>query len=443
MKIAVIGGGVAGLGAAWSLARRHRVTLYESADRLGGHANTVDVTVAGQEVAVDTGFIVYNEANYPQLTRLFAELGVATEPSVMSFSVSIDDGRLEYAGNAAGLLAQPGNLLRRDYWRMLTDLLRFNREAPALLAAPAGSRQPTLGAFLRENRYSTAFAELYLLPMAAAIWSSTLDDIADYPVRSLVQFFANHGLLQLTGRPLWRTVGGGSRAYVRRLARSIAGEIRLGRPIVAVERGSADIRVRDAAGDCMDYDQVVFASHADQTLQLLGGGASDAERRVLGAFRYQSNRAVLHRDPRMMPRRGRAWASWNYAAAAGTPTASRLSVTYWMNRLQNLATPEPLFVSLNPMVEPAADRTYGTFLYDHPQYDAAALTAQRKLPALQGLGRSWFCGSYCGYGFHEDALQSGLAVATALGAAPPWLSTERAGTIAGVGSGWPLPAVAS
>ena len=442
MKIAVVGGGMAGLGAAWSLARRHAVTLFEAESRLGGHANTVDVRIGGRDVAVDTGFIVYNEANYPLLTRLFAELGVATEASVMSFSVSIDAGRFEYAGNAAGLLAQPGNLLRRDHWRMLADILRFNREAPALLQAPAIPGEPTLGEFLRRRGYSTVFAERYLLPMAAAIWSSTLDEIANYPVRSLVQFFANHGLLRLVGRPVWRTVRGGSRAYVERLTRAIAGEVRPGRPIVAVERGAGGVELRDAAGERAVFDQVVFASHADQTLRLLGGGASDAERRILRAFRYQGNRAVLHSDARTMPRRRRAWASWNYMAAGNTPATRHLSVTYWMNRLQNLDTPSPLFVSLNPLVEPAADLTYRSFVYDHPQYDSAALAAQRELTALQGQRGTWFCGSYCGYGFHEDALRSGLNVAAALGAPPPWPPAAPSGAAAGLGGAWPAPAAA-
>jgi len=437
MRVAVIGAGIAGLGAAWAAARRHVVTVYEAEHRIGGHCNTVSVWSGDNQVGVDTGFIVYNEVNYPLLTRLFADLGVDTEPSNMSFAVSIDGGAIEYGGNALGLFAQPRNVLRRNFQQMLLDVLRFNREARLLLATNPSWRDSTLAEFLRERRYSSAFAQWYLLPMAAAIWSSTLQDINSYPVLSVVRFFKNHGLLQLTGRPKWRTVTGGSRRYVDRLVRSFHDRIRPGCAVTGVERRHDGVCLHDAGGDAAVFDQVVFATHADQTLRLLGSGATEAERRVLGAFRYTANRAVLHQDARLMPRRHAAWASWNYLADSRTRATKTSSVTYWMNRLQNLTTVEPMLVTINPPIEPAPRLTHAEFVYHHPQLDAAALTAQRQLAALQGVQRSWFCGSYCGYGFHEDALDAGLRVAAALGAPPPWATSSDAGRSPAAPSAWP------
>ena len=423
MRVAVIGAGIAGLGAAWALARRHRVTLYEAGGRLGGHSNTVEVAVDGRAVPVDTGFIVYNELNYPNLVQLFAALEVATEPSDMSFAVSIGGGALEYSGTSlAGLIAQKRNLVRPRFWRMVADILRFYREARALLAREA-SPDLTLGEFLAQGRYSAGFLDDHLLPMGAAIWSSPLAAMLDFPMLSFARFFENHGLLQLTERPRWRTVTGGSRRYVAKIAEALGAEAI--RPVAAtrLRRSSDGIELRDASGEARLYDEVVLACHADQALRLLDD-ADDTERRLLGAFRFQTNRAVLHRDRALMPRRRSVWASWNYLAP--DPAAARdgvVAVTYWMNQLQNLDPALELFVTLNPPHELRGELVHGVFDYEHPIYDRAAIRAQADIAAIQGVRRTWFAGAWLGYGFHEDGLRAGLAVARALGSPAPWQDT--------------------
>jgi predicted NAD/FAD-binding protein len=419
MKIAIIGTGIAGNVAAWKLRRDHDITVFEANDRIGGHTNTVEVEDAGRALAVDTGFIVYNEHTYPNLTRLFAALGVDTVESDMSFSVSLNAGKFEYFGSAPGLFAQPSNLVRPTFWRLFADLLRFYRSAPDL-AARCDLERITLGEILSEGGYSDVFARRHLLPMAAAIWSSKLDDILAFPAATFVRFFENHGLFSLGDRPQWRSVLGGSRRYVEALAAPIRHRVHLARPVVAIRRTPAGVILRDAAGREQRFDQIVVATHADQALAILGDAASHDERRILGAFRYQENRAVLHRDPALMPRRRRIWASWNSLAEGNAETTHRVAVSYWMNRLQRLDTAQDVFVTLNPLRAPAPHLTHGEFTYHHPQFDHAALTAQELLPSIQGFDRAWFCGSYCGYGFHEDGLQAGLAVAAALGQPAPW-----------------------
>ncbi len=420
LDIAVIGSGISGMSAAWLLSRRHRVTIYEREPRPGGHTNTVEVECGGRQVPVDTGFIVFNTRNYPNLTALFEHLGVASEESNMSFGVSIDDGRLEYNGGSwGGLAAQPANLLRARYWGMLSDALRFFRTARALL--DGDDEETTLGEWLRRERYGRGFIDDHLLPMGAAIWSVPVRQMLDFPARSFVQFFENHGLLEVFERPRWRTVSGGSREYLRRLIAQTNPTLRLATEIVDVRSNGAGVDVTDARGHSRRFDRVVVAAHADQALAMLGDATSD-ERRVLGAFRYQRNVAVLHRDVALMPRRRRAWAAWNYLAArrGGDPLDLSLSVTYWMNRLQNLDPAWPLFVTLNPLREPGPGMTVATFDYDHPCFDTAALAAQADLPTIQGRRGIWFCGSYFGHGFHEDGLASGLAVAENFGVCRPW-----------------------
>ena len=419
MKIAVVGSGVAGLGAAWRLSAEHEVILYEAETRLGGHSNTVEVATGdGATLAVDTGFIVYNERTYPNLIRLFEHLEVATEPSNMSFAVSVDKGRFEYAGSPAGLFAQRRNLVRPRLWRLLRDLRRFYRTAPAYLETTGDL---PIGEYLRREGYSPTFMDDHLLPMAAAIWSCSTAEIQSFPTKSFLRFNLNHGLMQFANRPQWRTVSGGSREYVRRLSAPFAARARLGTPVAALKRDHDGVTVIDRQGQSDRFDQVVLACHGDQARAILGPDVTPVEASVLDAFRYQTNRALLHRDPELMPRRKGVWSSWNYLSGKTRDDERAVSVTYWMNRLQNLDPAVPLFVSLNPIEAPRSDLVEGEFSYDHPVFDSAAVAAQSRLPEIQGLARTWFCGSYCGYGFHEDALQAGLAVAEALGCPAPWV----------------------
>ncbi len=424
MKIAVIGGGVSGLGAAWSLSRHHDVSLFEAADYLGGHCNTVEMQLDGRSVPVDTGFIVYNEHNYPNLTRLYAELDIETVASDMSFSISLGQGAFEYSGSAMGLFAQPSNLARPLFWRLFRDLLRFYREAPRF-SSHFDLDCMTLGEFLAAGGYSEVFAHRHLLPMAAAIWTSNLDEILTFPAQTFVRFFENHGLFSLGERPQWRSVLGGSRRYVEALSTRFRKQVFLSTPIVAVRRTPFGVVLRKNTGETLRFDHVVLATHADQALTLLGHDATAVERNVLGAFRYQENRAVLHCDTALMPRRRRAWASWNYVGHGDGEASSRAAVSYWMNRLQRLDTRRDIFVTLNPGREPKARLRHAEFTYHHPLFDQAALVAQDRLAALQGIDRTWFCGSYCGYGFHEDGLQAGLSVAAALGAPVSWANEIR------------------
>lgn len=419
LKIAVIGSGVSALSAAWLLAKRHRVAVYEQADRLGGHSNTVMTGPAGGEVAVDTGFICFNDATYPNLIALFDHLGVPTRATDMSFAVSLDQGRFEYA--APGLFAQKRNLMRPRFWSMLAEILRFYRQAPADLTALADPDM-TLGDYLRSRGFSAAFRDDHLLPMAAAIWSSPADALMDYPAEAFIRFCANHGLLKLSGRPLWRTVQGGSRVYVEGLARGLD-DVRLNHAAMAVRRMGRGVVVRDSQGGEDVFDHVVIGAHADQALALLEP-PTPRERSLLGAFRYSRNLAVLHTDASLMPRRRRAWASWNYIGADGG-----LCVTYWMNRLQGLEG-QNLFVTLNPPRPPHAGTLLRSEVYEHPIFDPAAIKAQRRLWSLQGEGGVWFCGAHFGAGFHEDGLQAGLAVAEQLGGMRrPWRVADESGRI--------------
>lgn len=427
-RIAVIGGGVAGLSAAWLLGRRDDVVLYERNDYIGGHSNTVEVETAHGPAAVDTGFVVYNERNYPLLTRLFRHLGVATQETDMSFAASIDEGRLEYAGSGLNtLFAQRANLLKPAYWHMLGDILRFNRDAKRTLRSTE-NEHTTLGEYLDRNGYGARLSEHYLLPMAAAIWSCPTEAMRDFPARSFLKFFENHGLLDLANRPQWRTVTGGSREYVRRMLADLAGCAFASRPASCVRRVDGGVIVHARGAEPELFDEVVLACHADEALRLIDR-PSAAEGRILGAFRYQENRALLHSDPALMPRSTRVWSSWNYLAQSRRGRTRHVSVTYWMNRLHRLATPQPLLVSLNPLREPRADLVATEMTYHHPVFDTAAMAAQGALPTVQGIDRVWFCGSYAGYGFHEDALRSAVQVCSALGVEPPWVSDEVEGAM--------------
>lgn len=430
-RFAVIGSGISGLSAAWLLSQQHDVVLYERESRLGGHSNTVDVETPAGPVAVDTGFIVFNEWTYPNLSRLLNHLGAATLSTDMSFAVSADHGNFEYAGGSlAGVFGQPSNLLRPRFWRMLSDLHRFYSKTPALLAAGMLDGL-SLGTVLDDGGYSESFQRDHLLPMAAAIWSGTVEGMRDYPAAAFVRFFVNHGLFKYVRRPVWRTVVGGSRSYVEKISASL--NVRTGTPVRAVRRHGAGVIVVDEHGHEDHFDGVVMASHADQTLALLAD-ADDTERRLLSPFKYQKNLAVLHDDVALMPVRRRVWSSWNYlaqpsTAADGTESTS-VCVTYWMNNLQHLNPSHPLFVTLNPVRPPAQEKIIQTFLYDHPLFDAGTDNAQRELWQLQGHRNIWYCGSYFGAGFHEDGLQSGLAAAEAAGnVRRPWTVENESGRI--------------
>jgi predicted NAD/FAD-binding protein len=412
-RVAVIGSGIAGLAAARSLAPFARVTLYEAANWFGGHAHTVDLTHGGITHGVDTGFLVFNERTYPSLIALFAELGVPTAASDMSFSVRAGD--LEWSGrNLDSVFAQRANLARPRFWRMLGEVLRFNRLTTAIAidatpASLAASIQP-IGDFLDVHRFSTAFRNWYFLPMIGCVWSCPTSQMLRFPMATMIRFCHNHGLLQITDRPQWHTVRGGARNYVTRMLASVA-DARLRTPVRRVHRragGGAEVSTDSGTER---FDAVVLACHSDQSLALLDD-PSDSERAVLGAMRYHANRAVLHTDVRVLPRRRRAWAAWNYE---GAPSLDRESASvclhYLLNRLQPLPFQVPVIVSLNPIVEPAADSVHGEFAYSHPVFDAAAVAAQAQLPSLQGGRDTWYCGAWTRYGFHEDGLASGLAVA--------------------------------
>ena len=426
LSIAIVGSGISGMSAAWLLSQRHRVTLFEADDRIGGHSHTVEA--AG--TPVDTGFIVYNERTYPNLTALFHHLDVPTKPTEMTFAVSLDRGRLEYSGtDLGGLLAQKRNLLRPRFWSMMRDLVRFYREAPRDVA---GLGDIGLGAYLDRGRYGAAFRDDHLYPMAAAIWSTPVADMPSYPAAAFIRFCQNHGLLELGQRPIWRTVDGGSRAYVSRLTASFADRIALGQPVRSIRRTPLGVEIESGDGRHDRFDHVVIATHADEALRLLAD-PDRQETAILGAFGYRSNEAVLHSDTALMPRRRRVWSSWNYASEQGADQDEdrpALSVTYWMNRLQGIPDEQPLFVTLNPIHRPDPAKLIRTDLYDHPVFDAAAGAAQEKLWSLQGVRNSWYCGAYFGAGFHEDGLQAGLAVAEQLGGVRrPWSVADESGRI--------------
>lgn len=421
LEIAVIGSGISGLSCAWLLSQSHSVTVYEKAGRIGGHSHTVDVDLGGKRFAVDTGFIVYNETTYPNLTALFDTLEVPTAPTGMSFAVSLDEGAYEYSGSGlAGLLAQPANLISPRFWSMVRDLLRFYREAPRDLTEMG---EISLGDYLDKHHYGRAFRDDHLYPMAAAIWSTPAPDVGHHPAASFVRFCVNHGLLQLKDRPIWRTVKGGSREYVVRLTSTFRDRILTGRTIASIRRIGGAVEIVEANGGAAGvrrFDHVVLACHADTALQLLADPAVE-ERRILGMFRYSQNEAVLHTDTGLMPRRRAAWASWNYLAGNSAGNKRRLSVTYWMNSLQPLGDAPPLFVTLNPLRDPRPGLILSRDCYAHPVFDAAANRAQRELWSLQGRQNTWYCGAYFGAGFHEDGLQAGLAVAEDLGGMRrPW-----------------------
>lgn len=422
-RIAVIGSGIAGLSAAWLLSRRHAVTLFEANDYLGGHTHTVDVSLDGITAPVDTGFLVFNDRTYPNLIALFDHLGVQSCASDMSFSVRLEDAGIEWAGASLDtVFAQRRNLLRPAFWGMLADILRFNREATAL-ARSGGGAAGSLGEFLDAGRYGHAFRDWYLLPMAGAIWSCPTAAMLRYPAQTFFRFCDNHGLLQVSDRPQWRTVVGGARSYVGKLAADIA-DLRLATPVAAVHRREQGV-VLQAGGAEARFDAVVLACHSDQALRLLAD-ADTEERAVLGAVGWQDNEVVLHTDESFLPRSRSAWSAWNYHAGGEADAGRPVGVSYLINRLQPLPFRRPVIVTLNPARAPRAESVIDRYVYAHPVFDAGSDAAQARLPRLQGRRNTWYCGAWTGYGFHEDGLKAGMAVAGGFGVIAPWLAQPEA-----------------
>lgn len=434
-RVAVIGSGISGASAAWALSGRHDVTLFEAEDKAGGHTRTVDIDHDGTPIAVDVGFIVFNERNYPDLCALFDHLGVACETTNMSFAMSLDGGAREWCGQSyLTVFAQKRNLASPRFLWMLREIFRFNRQAR--IDRDNGVLDGmSIGGYLAHRRFSHRFRDDYLIPMAAAIWSTPMVKMLDFPALSFVQFFDNHRLLE-TRPPIWRTVSGGARNYLEKLLAAVD-DVRAGTPVTGLERPAGGGAIVETARARERFDAVVLAVHSDQALAMLGDAdANEAD--ILSAVPYKPNRVVLHRDPSFMPRRRAAWAAWNYLRDSGAGDAGGICVTYWMNRLQNIDERHALFVTLNPMREPAPGTMFGEWTFDHPQYDARALAAQARLPLIQGRRDTWFAGAWTGYGFHEDGLRSGLEAAEALGGAAPW----RAGETVPEPGGLPLPAAA-
>ncbi len=426
-KVAVIGSGISGLSCAWLLAEHsdsaYEVTLFEADSRIGGHTNTVEVELEGMRHGVDTGFLVFNDWTYPNLIALFAHLNIQTAPSEMSFSVSLrheNKIKLEWSGcNLATVFAQPSNLVSPKFLSMLRDLLRFNKQATGLIDSGV-QLNGTLGEFLDKNGYGQAFRDWYLRPMAACIWSTPSKQITHFPLQSFLTFCRNHGLLSVNNRPQWRTVTGGARNYAAKLVEKIP-VVRCNAAITAVRPATTSTSVRAVVvhrdGE-EQFDHIVMACHSDQALALLAA-PSERQQQILGAIKYHPNVAVLHTDTRLLPERQRAWAAWNYLAPYA-PHAGDVSLSYLINRLQPLPFKQAVVVTLNPPFDPAADKTIARINYAHPVYLPESVAAQRVLPQIQGVGGLWFAGAWTRYGFHEDGLRAGIAVAQALGATTPW-----------------------
>ena len=411
MKLAVIGGGISGLAAAHLLCAEHEITLFEANDYLGGHTHTIDVTRADGAWAVDTGFIVFNERTYPNFIRLLDRLGVPSQPSVMSFSVTNERTGLQYcATNLDTLFAQRRNLFKPGFWRMLLEIFRFSRESRALYAGD--DLALTLGGYLQARGYSRGFIEQFLVPMGSAIWSADPGRFLDFPATAFVTFFTNHGILNVIDQPRWRVVSGGSRQYVEPLARPFRDRVRLSSPVIRVERHPDRVEVTVRGGAAQNFDQVVLACHSDQALAMLAN-PSPLERDLLGAILYQPNQVILHTDAAQLPTLPKARASWNSRIQLQQRTVPAL--TYWMNRLQSLQAPVEFCVTLNAGDDIPADKVLFKTTYEHPVYSAAAFAAQRRREELNGVNRTWYCGAYWGYGFHEDGLNSALAVCRRFG----------------------------
>lgn len=414
MKIAIIGTGISGLGAAYLLAPDHDVTLYEKNTYIGGHSRTIDVPTGDTKTPVDTGFIVFNNWNYPNILGLFKELDVPFQKSDMSFGVSIDNAWLEYGSK--GMFAQKKNLVRPSYYKMLADVLRFNKQALAYIEKDADI---TLQECLNALNMGDWFRRYYLLAMGAAIWSCPVDTIMKFPARTFLQFFKNHGLLSVNNRPQWHTVTGGSHEYVVRLIESYKEQIKLNCGVQSVTKIDGGVFIRDEQGGETIYDQVVFSCHADQAIKMIEGADSE-QTSVLGAFDYQNNEIIVHSDTSFMPQNRKCWASWVYLSESKEDKSDTVSLSYWMNNLQGLDPDYPIIVTLNPGRRPKENLIMDEHTFSHPIFDLKAIKAQAKIKDIQGKNGMWFCGAYQRYGFHEDGLLSAVNVAKSMGADIPW-----------------------
>jgi predicted NAD/FAD-binding protein len=423
-RIGIVGSGIAGLSAAWLLKNRYEVVLYEQNDYLGGHTHTIEIAEGNKTIAVDTGFIVYNEPNYPLLTQLLKHLEIETQNTDMSFAVSIGSGALEYAGdNLKKLFAQKQNLIDYQFLKMIKEILSFNKQCQNFVHHD--DHDLSLGDFLDLYGYSNQFRYDYLLPMAAAIWSCPTSTMLSFPFNSFAQFFRNHGLVKLKNRPQWKTLVGGSWQYVKIMASALGDRIKINQPVASVRRTANGVEVITKNGDKAHYDALIIASHADQAISLIEQ-PTQLETELLNNFKYQENRVYLHTDRDLMPKLRNVWSSWNYMADDNQKTEQRsVSVSYWMNRLQRLQAEKDYFVSLNPLKAPRQEQQIKKMVYQHPVFDKDAMQAQQKLSEIQGKDRIWYCGSYFGYGFHEDALSSSVKIAAELGVKEPWLKTNE------------------
>ena len=416
-RIAIVGSGISGLTAAYFLNKQHEVVLYEANAYLGGHTNTVDINVDGKALAVDTGFLVFNDLTYPNLIAFFNELGVASYESDMSFGVSINGGALEWAGtNLDTVFAQRKNLLSFSFLSMLRDILRFNRSAQHYLHL-AENTNWTLHDLLKNENYGEAFSNNYLVPMAAAIWSSSPQDILQFPAQTFLRFCLNHALLQVNNRPKWRTVQGGAREYVKKIAATLP-DIRLNAPVLSVLRSGATVTL-NTKDSTERFDHVILATHAPDTIRILSD-ITEEEKQLLAAARYQANEAYLHTDEKLLPKNKKVWSAWNYLSGETIDNKQPVCVSYLLNQLQKLDTNKAVIVTLNPTMKPAAEHILAKFSYDHPIFDQSAIDSQKNIASIQGIKNTWFAGAWTGYGFHEDGLKSALRVLKQFNAAPAW-----------------------
>lgn len=416
-KIAIIGTGISGLGAASLISPYHDITVYEKNAYIGGHSRTIEVKTNEGLIPVDTGFIVFNERNYPHLTKLFKYLDVPVAKSDMSFGTTIADGWLEYGTrNVFGFFAQTKNFFRPAYWKMIADIIKFNKNAKFYL-----NKNPsfTLGECLDELKLGSWFRNYYLLAMGGAIWSTPVKDMMKFPACNFIRFFENHGLLTINDHPQWYTVKGGSREYVRRLVAPFKHKILLECGAASVWREKDGVVVEDTQGNRNHYDEVVFACHADQALSLIKD-TTEEENMILSAFTYQPNHAVLHSDTSFMPKRKKAWASWIYLSEETIDKSSNMCLSYWMNNLQPLKTEQSVIVTLNPCRDPKPELVHDEYIFEHPVFDETAIRGQSRIDVIQGKNKLWFCGAYQKYGFHEDGLASAVSMVEKMGITPPW-----------------------